>query len=111
MFIEPNLDDIKKSKNYFNADCIEIHTGRICNLINKKKDYKAELKKITKAANLARKLDLEVHAGHGLTYESAKILSRISNISEFNIGHYLIGEAIFLGLKKSINNFKKVINK
>jgi|TARA_B110001452_G_scaffold52715_1_gene40185 pyridoxine 5-phosphate synthase len=111
LFIEPNLDDIKKSKNYFNADCIEIHTGRICNLINKKKDYKAELKKITKAANLARKLDLEVHAGHGLTYESAKILSRISNISEFNIGHYLIGEAIFLGLKKSINNFKKVINK
>ena len=111
LFIEPNLDDIKKSKNYFNADCIEIHTGRICNLINKKKDYKAELKKITKAANLARKLDLEVHAGHGLTYESAKILSRISNISEFNIGHYLIGEAIFLSLKISINNFKKVINK
>ena len=37
------LDDIKKSKNYFNADCIEIHTGKICNLINKKKDYKAEL--------------------------------------------------------------------
>ena len=111
LFIEPNLDDIKKSKNYFNADCIEIHTGKICNLINKKKDYKAELKKITKAANLARKLDLEVHAGHGLTYESAKILSRIGNISEFNIGHYLIGEAIFLGLKKSINNFKKVINK
>ena len=111
LFIEPKLDDIKKSKNYFNADCIEIHTGKICNLINEKKNYNVELKKIIKAANLAKKLNLEVHAGHGLTYESAKILSKIKNISEFNIGHFLIGEAIFLGLQKSINNFKKVINK
>ena len=64
---------------------------------------------MNKAALLANKLGLEVHAGHGLTYKSAKILSKIKYISEFNIGHFLIGESIFIGLKKAILNFKKVI--
>ena len=52
---------------------------------------------------------MEVHAGHGLTYESAKKLVKISGIKEFNIGHFLIGESIFLGLSKSILNFKKIL--
>ena len=56
-------------------------------------------------------LGLEVHAGHGLTYKSAKILSRISGISEFNIGHFLIGESIFTGLSQTIRNFRKIIQK
>ena len=72
-----------------NADCVEIHTGRFCNLVNKK-NYKFELKKIRNAVKLGNILGLEVHAGHGLTYESAKILSRVSGIKEFNIGHFLI---------------------
>ena len=55
------------------------------------------------------KLGLEVHAGHGLTYESAKILSKISKIKEFNIGHFLIGDSIFIGLAKSIRKFKKIL--
>ena len=57
--------------------------------------------KIKNAVNLGNKLGLEVHAGHGLTYESAKILSKISNIKEFNIGHFLVGESIFVGLRKN----------
>ena len=108
LFIEPSLNDIKMSKS-LNADCVEIHTGKICNLINKKKDYKKEFRRIKKAVNLGIKLGLEVHAGHGLTYESAKILSKLSNIKEFNIGHFLIGESIFVGLAKSIRKFKKII--
>ena len=59
--------------------------------------------------NLGNKLDLEVHAGHGLTYKSAKILSKTSNIEEFNIGHFLIGESIFMGLKTTIKEFKKIL--
>ena len=59
--------------------------------------------------NHAKKLGLEVHAGHGLTYKSAKILKKINNINEFNIGHFLIGESIFIGLKVSISKFKKII--
>ena len=108
LFIEPTLKDINKSKN-LNADCVEIHTGKLCNLINKKKKYKKELIKIKKAVEIGNKLGLEVHAGHGLTYDSAKILSKISGIQEFNIGHFLIGESIFTGLSKSIKKFKKIL--
>ena len=59
--------------------------------------------------SLAANLGLEIHAGHGLTFKSAKILSRIKDISEFNIGHFLVGESIFIGLKSAIKKFKKII--
>jgi len=108
LFIEPNIKDIEKAKLLM-ADCIEIHTGKICNLINKNKNFKKEFNKIKKAVSYANKLGLEVHAGHGLTYKSAKILSKLKGIKEFNIGHFLIGESIFVGLVKSINLFKKII--
>ena len=108
LFVEPNLNDIKESKN-LNADCVEIHTGKFCNLVNKNKNYKNELKKIKTAVILGNKLGLEVHAGHGLTYKSAKILAKISGIKEFNIGHFLIGESIFVGLNKTIKNFRKIV--
>ena len=108
LFVEPNLNDIKESKN-LNADCVEIHTGKFCNLVNKNKNYKNELKRIKSAVLLGNKLGLEVHAGHGLTYKSAKILAKISGIKEFNIGHFLIGESIFVGLNKTIKNFRKIV--
>ena len=108
LFVEPNLNDIKESKN-LNADCVEIHTGKFCNLVNKNKNYKNELKRIKTAVIMGNKLGLEVHAGHGLTYKSAKILAKISGIKEFNIGHFLIGESIFIGLSKSIRMFKKIL--
>ncbi len=108
LFIEPKQSDIKKAK-IFDADCIEIHTGKFCNLVNENKDFKKELNKIKKAVMLGNKIGLEVHAGHGLTYKSAKILSKIKDIREFNIGHFLIGESIFVGLSNSIKKFKKII--
>jgi pyridoxine 5-phosphate synthase len=108
LFIEPNLKDINKSKK-LNADCVEIHTGKLCNLINKNKNFKNELIKIKKAVKLGNELGLEVHAGHGLTFRSAKTLSRLKGIHEFNIGHFLIGEAIFIGLSNTIKNFKRVL--
>ena len=108
LFIEPNLKDIKDSKN-LNADCVEIHTGKFCNLVNKNKNYKKELVKIKNAINYGNKLGLEIHAGHGLTYKSARILSDIQGIKEFNIGHFLVGESIFVGLERAIKKFKKII--
>ena len=74
-----------------------------------KKNYKLELDKIIKSANFANDIGLDVHAGHGLNYKSAKILTKVKNITEFNIGHFLIGESIFIGLSKSIKNFRKII--
>ena len=108
LFIEPSLKDLKVSKN-LGADCVEIHTGKFCNLVNKNKSYKKELKRILNSINLGNELGLEVHAGHGLTFKSAKILSKVPGIKEFNIGHFLIGESIFVGLKKTIKQFKKII--
>ena len=108
LFIEPSIKDIKKAKK-LSADCVEIHTGKLCNLINQRKNYKNELKKIEKAVKIGNLLGLEVHAGHGLTYTSAKILSKINGIAEFNIGHFLIGESIFVGLSKTIKTFKKIL--
>ena len=108
LFIEPEKLSIKEAK-MLNADCIEIHTGRFCKIINENKSYTREIERIKKAVNYANDIGLEVHAGHGLTFKSAKILSKLNGIKEFNIGHYLIGESIFLGLSKTIKKFKKVI--
>ena len=61
------------------------------------------------AANYAQKQAIEVHAGHGLSYKTAYEISKIKNISEFNIGHFIIAESVFIGLKKTIGNFKKIL--
>ncbi len=110
LFINPSIKDIKISKQ-LNTDCIEIHTGYLSNLVKSKKKYLNELNKIKKCARLANKLGIEVHAGHGLDYKTTKILSKINEIKEFNIGHFLIGESIFFGLPKVIKKFKKIVNR
>ena len=108
LFINPKIEDIKISKN-LDVDCVEIHTGKFSNLIKSKKNIKNEFNRIKRCSILANKIGLEVHAGHGLDYKSTRILSKISEIQEFNIGHFIIGESIFYGLKKVIKNFKKII--
>ena len=110
LFINPTLKDIKLSKK-LNTDCVEIHTGKISNLVKSKKNYNRELERIKKSSKLANELLIEVHAGHGLDYKTAKILKKINEIKEFNIGHFIIGESIFYGLAKVIRNFKKIIKK
>ena len=110
LFIDPNLKNIKLSKK-LKTDCIEIHTGKISNLIKEKKKFTKELEKIKRCCKLANDMGLEVHAGHGLDYNSTKILSKIKFIKEFNIGHFIIGESIIFGLKDIIKKFKKISNK
>ena len=110
LFINPSIFDVKSSKE-LNADCIEIHTGRLSNLDKSKKDYTNELNKIIKCSKLAKQLGIEVHAGHGLDYKTTRLLKKVKEIKEFNIGHYLIGESIFFGLSKVIINFKRIIKK
>tara|TARA_B100000524_G_scaffold342923_1_gene238462 strand:+ start:125 stop:844 length:720 start_codon:yes stop_codon:yes gene_type:complete len=110
LFINPNMNDIKLSK-LLGSNCVELHTGKISNLIKQNKNFKHELAKIKKCANYAKSLNLEVHAGHGIDYKTAKYLSSIKGIVEFNIGHFIIGESINDGLFKVIHKFKKIINK
>jgi len=108
LFINPSIKDVKLSKE-LNVDCVEIHTGKISNLVKSKKEYNKELNRIKKCSILANKLKIEVHAGHGLDYQTTKILAKIKEIEEFNIGHFIIGESIFDGLSKVIKKFKKII--
>ena len=108
LFINPSIKDIRLSKE-LNVDCVEIHTGRISNLVKSKKKYNKELNRIKKCSILANQLNIEVHAGHGLDYKTTKILTKIKEIEEFNIGHFIIGESIFFGLSNVIKKFKRII--
>ena len=108
LFIDPNIGDVKLSKK-INTDCIEIHTGKLANLVKSKKNYNKEIKRIRDSAKLASKFNIEVHAGHGLDYKSTSILTKIPEIEEFNIGHFIIGESVFEGLPQIIRKFKKII--
>ena len=109
LFVNPNISDIKKSK-LINAKCVEIHTGRLSRLIKSNKIYKSELERIKKCCLLASKLGLKIHAGHGMDYKTAAILKKINSIEEFNIGHFIIGESIFLSLSNVVRKFKRIIN-
>ena len=110
LFINPSIKDIIYSKK-INTNCIEIHTGKISDLIKKKKNYLRELKKIKKCSEYANSIGLEVHAGHGMDYKTTKVLAKINEIKEFNIGHFIIGESISIGLKNVIKRIKKIIKK
>ena len=108
LFIDPNLESIKISK-YYGAQCVELHTGKLSSLIKKGKTYAYELNRIKRCAILGKSLGLEIHAGHGMDYKTTRILSQIKEISEFNIGHFLVGESIFYGLRETIKKFKKLM--
>ena len=108
LFINPSLNDILISKN-LGADCVEIHTGRFATLVKSKKKIKKEFLRIKKCSILANKIGLEVHAGHGLDFKSTKFLSKINEIKEFNIGHFIIGESIFHVFNNVIKKFKRII--
>lgn len=106
LFLDPAIDQIKKCAE-LKVDIIELHTGEFCNKKGKSRDL--ELEKLKNCAKLANELSLECHGGHGLDYETAKIIAKIPEIIELNIGHFIIGEAIFDGLEKVIKKMRKII--
>lgn len=108
LFIAPDQLQIEESAK-IGADIVELHTGEYCHQTAQKR--KAELKKIINAAKLAHSLNLECHAGHGLDYETAQEIAQINEIVELNIGHFLIGEAVFEGLDKVIKKMQKAIKR
>ena len=92
-----------------NADIVEFHTGEFC--LKTKNAQKKEFANLKNCAKYAHQLGLECHAGHGLDYITAKQISQINEIIELNIGHFLIGEAIFFGLDKVIKKMLKAIKR
>tara|TARA_B100001057_G_scaffold497021_1_gene600047 strand:- start:1226 stop:1975 length:750 start_codon:yes stop_codon:yes gene_type:complete len=110
LFIEPEKKQIEISK-IIGADIVEIHTGSYCNyyIENKYDKTQESLYKIKEASFYANQIGLEVHAGHGLTYETLDEIAMIKEIMELNIGHYLISEAIFIGIYEAVKNMKNKI--
>ena len=110
LFVEPKISDIKTSKN-LGANCVELHTGKFCNLFNTRKNIKNAFINLKNAAYYADKIGLEVHAGHGLSYITAKKIIRIKAIKELNTGHFLVAESVFIGLRHCMKNFINILRK
>lgn len=110
LFIEPDLKTIEASAA-LGADIVELHTGRYCDLAleGRSKSIAAEVKRLAHAATFADAAGLEVHAGHGLTYNTVAAVAAMPEIVELNIGHFLIGEAIFGGLGQAVLHMSKLM--
>ena len=95
------------------ADAVELHTGTYCEAgIAKDHDrFEKELARLERAARAASDAGLEVHAGHGLTYGTVGPVAAIPEIVELNIGHFLVGEAIFVGLSESVRHMRRQMDK
>jgi pyridoxine 5-phosphate synthase len=103
LFIEPAAVQIEAALR-LGAPVVELHTGRYCELDGDART--AELRRIADAAALAAKNGIEVHAGHGLTYDNVAPIAAIPQIRELNIGHFLIGEALFVGLAEAVRRMR-----
>lgn len=109
LFIEPDPAQLDTAKR-IGAPVVELHTGSYCNApVGPKRD--AELARIVAAAAHAEKIGLECHAGHGLGFDTVVPVAAIGSIVELNIGHFLIGEAIFGGLESAITRMRSLMDK
>jgi len=111
LFVDPDFDQIKSAAEV-GADIVELHTGTYCEaaFAKDKTLFASELKRIEEGARYASELGLEVHAGHGLTYDTTPQIAALPQIVELNIGHFLVGEAIFSGLDSSIRRMRAVMD-
>ena len=111
MFIEPSSEALKASAD-LGAPVVELHTGAWCDALahrdRPKADY--EFGRLRVAAAQTAGLGLECHAGHGLDYDSARIVSGLPQIVELNIGHFLVGEAIFIGLAETVKRMRAAMD-
>ena len=108
LFVDPDLDQIQAAKD-LGVYSVELHTGKYANLFKENK-FNDELKKIEQAAFFCSKLGLKCHAGHGLNFENVKNISKIQQIVELNVGHFIISNSIYIGLEKTIKKFMEIIN-
>ena len=111
LFIEPEPRQIEAAMQLA-APVVELHTGRYAHLWldEDAAGIEAELRRIADAAALCAKNGIEPHAGHGLTFDNVQPIAAIPQLAELNIGHYLIGEAIFDGLEASIRRMRQLMD-
>ena len=111
LFIEPDLKAIEAAAS-LRADIVELHTGLYCEkaLENDAAGVAREIERLATASRIAAGAGLEVHAGHGLTFNTVGAVARIPEVVELNIGHFLIGEAIFGGLHSAIRRMRALMD-
>jgi pyridoxine 5-phosphate synthase len=107
MFIEPDRKQLDASRA-LGAPVVELHTGAFANAQGDAREKL--LRHIHNAAEFGSDIGLEIHAGHGLAYDNVKAIASIPHIRELNIGHFLIGEAIFAGLSESIQKMRTLMD-
>ncbi|HUZ66672.1 MAG TPA: pyridoxine 5'-phosphate synthase [Beijerinckiaceae bacterium] len=110
LFIEPSLEALEAARA-IGAPVVELHTGSWCDAMEHGEQERAdhEFARIRAAAAKAHDLGIECHAGHGLDYKSAEAIAAVAQIVELNIGHFLMGEAIFVGLRESIRRMREAM--
>jgi pyridoxine 5-phosphate synthase len=106
LFIEPDVRQIEYAAK-LGVPVIELHAGAYCDASEERKSL--ELEKIVKAASYADDLGLECHVGHGLNFENVMPIASIKSVVELNIGHFIIGEAVFLGLALCIQKMRNLM--
>ena len=106
LFIDPDEASIRASVD-MGADAIELHTGEYANTTGAER--LAQIERLNRAASLARKLSLAVHAGHGLTYENVHPVAAIPEIEELNIGHSVVSRAVFTGMEAAVREMAEII--
>jgi pyridoxine 5-phosphate synthase len=111
LFVEPDLRQLDAAKA-LGAPVVELHTGSYCEAGHSGHGQaaEAELARIVAAARHGSEIGLEVHAGHGLGFDNVQPIARISEIFELNIGHFLVGEAIFVGLEASVRTMRRLMD-
>jgi len=93
------------------APVVELHTGTYCEAWQSGAEaFERERERLVEAARYGAGVGLEIHAGHGLAYDTVKPVAAIPEVSELNIGHYLIGEAIFVGLAESVRTMRRLMD-
>jgi pyridoxine 5-phosphate synthase len=107
LFIEPSPRQIEAAMR-LRAPVVELHTGRYAHSTGEART--AELTRIAEAAALCAKNGIEPHAGHGLTFDNVQPIAAIPQLAELNIGHFLVGEAIFIGLDASIRRMRALMD-
>ncbi len=107
LFVEPEARQIEAAMR-LGAPVVEFHTGAYA--LAEGEDRARELARIADAAALAAKNGIEPHAGHGLTYDNVAPVAAIPQLAELNIGHYLIGEAIFTGLEDAVRRMRELMD-
>ena len=107
MFVEPDKTQLDAAKA-LGAPVVELHTGAYCDASGEQRERL--LQKLREGAAYGASIGLEIHAGHGLTYDNVKPIAAIPEIRELNIGHFLVGEAIFVGLENSIRHMRALMD-